>query len=110
MEPQVVMAVYLPKKGKDEALLELVKRHLPTLRRLGLATDRPAMLLKSKQAYIEIFEWVSSEASAQAHTTPEIAEIWEAMGEIADFPPLGVLEEASRRFPHFAAVDGIVDR
>lgn len=109
MQPEVVFAIYRPKPGQDEALLGLLRRHLPTLRRLGLATERPALLLGSKDASIEVFEWASSEASAQAHTTPEVAEIWRAIEGVAEFPPLDELEESKQRFPHFVALDGVVE-
>ena len=33
----------------------------------------------------------------------------EALGEVADFITLGDLGEATERFPHFAAIDGVVD-
>lgn len=39
----MVIAVYRPKDGCSEKLLELVKDHVPFSRRLGLATDRPAV-------------------------------------------------------------------
>ena len=109
MSAEVVLAVYRPKPGKDAALLEIVKRHLPALRRHGLITNRAPMLLRSKDAYIEIFEWVSNEAAGKAHTTPQVAEIWAAMGEVAEFPALGELVEAQGRFPHFVAVDGVLE-
>jgi hypothetical protein len=33
---------------------------------------------------IEIFEWVDSDASARAHTHPEISGVWEAMGPLCE--------------------------
>lgn len=111
MSEQVVMAVYRPKEGRDEALRELIRRHVDTLRRLGLATDRPVTVLKTLdgEAYLEIFGWVSPDAARQAHETPEVQEIWGAMMEIADFPALGEIEAGKTRFPHFEAVGDLGD-
>jgi hypothetical protein len=103
--PQVVFALYRPREGKDDELRQLIAHHLPTLRRLGLVTDRPAVLVKSKNGtYIEIFEWRTSEAAGQAHHHPEVDRIWDAMGKIADFPALESLEEVKGQFPHFQPV------
>jgi hypothetical protein len=33
---------------------------------------------------IEVFDWVDSEASARAHTHPEVSQIWEAMGPLCE--------------------------
>ena len=110
MSEHVVMAIYAPKEGKEEELLELIRGHVPALRALGLASDRPAQLLKTfdGSAYIEIFAWANAEASSKAHETPEVQAIWGPMMEIADFPALKDLEEGQHRFPHFAPVDGVV--
>ena len=103
--PQVVFALYRPRDGKDAELRALIAEHIPTLRRLELITDRPTILVKSKNGtYVEIFEWQSHAAAGQAHQHPELAKIWEAMGKIADLPGLESLDEAKGRFPHFAPV------
>jgi len=33
-----------------------------------------------------------------------VARVWEAMGQIADFPALDSLEEAKQRFSHFEPI------
>jgi hypothetical protein len=103
MPPQIVIAAYRPREGGTEALLRLVATHVPTLRAHGLVTDRPPVLMQSFDdgTVLEIFEWSSGEAAAEAHDTPEVARIWEAMGEVAEFVALGALPEAASRFPHF---------
>ncbi len=103
--PHVVFALYRPHEGKDAELRQLIAQHIPTLRQLELITDRPTILVKSKNGtYIEVFEWRSYAAAGQAHQHPELAKIWEAMGKIADLPGLESLDEAKSRFPHFAPV------
>jgi hypothetical protein len=105
MASNVVMAVYRPREGKDEDLRGLIARHVPTLRRLALITDRPALLLQASDGtYVEIFEWSSETTTRSAHDQPEIAEIWDAMEKVADFVGLDSLPEARRPFPHFRAV------
>jgi hypothetical protein len=103
--PQVVFALYRPHEGKDAELRGLIADHVPALRRLELITDRPTILMKSSNGtYLEIFEWRSHAAAGQVRQHPELANIWEAMGKIADLPNLDSLEETKRRFPHFAPV------
>ncbi|HKX26871.1 MAG TPA: hypothetical protein VJ302_04180 [Blastocatellia bacterium] len=102
MGPQVALALYRPFEGKDAELRELIAQHIPTLRRLELITDRPPILLKSKNGtYIEIFEWRAPESARAAHHHPEVAKVWEAMGKVCDFPALESLDEARAQFPNF---------
>ena len=106
MTPEIVIALYRPHEGKDAELRELIDTHIPTLRRLELVTDRPPILAKAKDGtYMEIFEWATAEAAGQAHQHPEVAGVWEAMGQVADLPVLNSLEEAKAHFPHFQPVD-----
>ena len=105
MTPQVVFALYRPHEGKDEELRKLIAEHIPTLRRLELITDREPVVVKSKNGtYIEIFEWRTGESASKAHHLPEVAKVWEAMGQIADLPSLDSLEEIKKTFPHFEPV------
>ena len=102
MKPAVVFALYRPHPGKDAELRRLIAQHLPVLRRLELATDRPAILVRAKDGtYIEVFEWRNEESAKLAHEHPEVARVWEAMGQVADFPALDSLEEAKQPFSHF---------
>ena len=59
MGAQLVIAVYRPKEGGEERLRELLAGHVPALRELGLATDRPVVLMKTLDgsAYLEVFDW-----------------------------------------------------
>jgi hypothetical protein len=104
--PEVVFALYRPHEGKDEELRQLIAQHVPTLRRLELITDRPSILVKSRNGtYIEVFEWISSDGSYRAHQHPEVARIWESMGKVCDLPLLDTLEEIKTRFAHFEPVN-----
>lgn len=102
----MVIALYRPKPGGAEGLLGEIRQHLPTLRRLGLATDRPAMLLRAKDGtFLEIFEWTSAEAVAQAHSHPEVQAMWGRFNQFAEYGTLGSLSEAADMFPHFEWVE-----
>ena len=97
---------YKPKQGKEEALMELVKRHLPTLRELGLATDNHNYIAKSADGrIIEVFEWSSGQAVGAAHQHPAIADIWEKMALVADFLPLNSIPESQQPFMSFEIVE-----
>ena len=68
--PDIVIAAYRPKPGKDEALRALLRDHVPFLRREGLVTDRIPILgragvaLRNIQALDPTLEGRDREASA----------------------------------------------
>lgn len=100
---EIVLAIYQPHEGKEGELDQLVGRHLPLLRKKGLVTARQAVRMRSaSHAVVEVFEWVDAEASGRAHSDPDVSALWEAMAQVAEFPCLADLPEATRRFPHFA--------
>ena len=106
MTAQLTIALYRPNPGQDGPLRDLIARHVPTLRRLELITDRDAILARSVNGtYMEIFEWRSPAAKDAAHQHPDVAAVWEAMAEIAELLPLGSLEEAQIPFANFELVD-----
>src|SRR6266852_6163471 len=73
----ISIACYKPRPGCEEALLELVRNHLPPLRAEGLVTERPSIVMRTADGTIvEIFEWVSQEAIAGAHQNPAVLELW----------------------------------
>lgn len=92
---------YRPKKGKEEEIFALVKKHWPALKAIGLATNDPAKVYRatdkrSGQVYfIEIFAWRDEEASSIAHQTPEVMAIWEPMGPNLEGLELAKLEPIS---------------
>lgn len=100
----VVIVAYRPKPGCDAALLELARDHVPHLRRLGLATDRPALLLSARDGIIvEVFEWKAG-AIATAHQHPDILRMWEQYAAVCDYVPLNGLPEAAELFAQFTPV------
>jgi len=76
-----VIVAFKPKPGQGEALLAEIRQHVPTLRTEGLATDRPAYVMRAGDGtLVEVFEWVSEEAIQQAHTNPAVGAMWGGLG------------------------------
>ena len=102
----IVIACYRPRAGKEHSLLQLVKEHVPTLRRQRLATERAACVMRSADGTIvEVFEWCSPQAVERAHTDPVVQALWERFGAVCEFGQLGKLPEAQQMFAHFEPVD-----
>jgi hypothetical protein len=110
MAAEIVIAVYKPRPGMEKALLEILRRHVPTLRKEKLATERPVVLMRSREGghLLEVFEWATATAADEAHTNPRVMEVWGAMEPLCDFVKVGDVPEVAARFPHFEPVDGVV--
>ncbi len=106
-----VIALYRAKPGCADALLALIRTHVPRLRELGLASDAPVTLLRSEAdgTFLEIFDWVDAAAVEAAHGHPVVQDLWELFGELSEFVTLASLAEAADMFPHFERVDGVFD-
>jgi len=87
--------------------LTLLQGHVETLRRRGLATERPVTLVRSNdgRSVVEIFEWCDRNSAGAAHQDPEVKKLWSALSEVAELITLADLAEAGERFPHFAPTD-----
>lgn len=102
----VAIVAYRPRPGKEALLLELTRRHVPALRGLGLATDRPSCAMRAADGtVIEVFEWKSKAAIDSAHTNPVVAKMWEQYAEACDYVPLKDLKEASGLFAGFEPLE-----
>ncbi len=83
--PDIVIAAYRPKPGKDAALRELLHDHVPFLRREGLVTDRIPILGRAKDGtYVEVFEW------AEACDYEALKDLAETQGLFAGFEPISL--------------------
>ena len=101
----MVIVAYRPKPGRDDDLLALTRDHVPELRRLGLATDRTTLAMRSKEGIVvEVFEWRSGAIDA-AHTNPDVLAMWERYAAICDYVPLHELPEAHDMFAQFTPID-----
>jgi hypothetical protein len=92
-KPVSMLVLYRVKSGHDTAFVELLKKHWPALRGIGLATPTPAQMYRGESkrpsphggsTYVETFEWVDEKAAGVAHQTPEVMAIWEPMGPMLD--------------------------
>lgn len=104
--PQTVIAIYRVQAAREAEFLDLLRRHHPVLRGLGLATDDPPVVYRGEEKgggpiVFEIFSWKDAGAPDVAHRSPEVMKIWEAMGTMT--------EERDGRpqfeFPHVARMD-----
>jgi len=102
--PDIVIAAYRPKPGKDAALRELLHDHVPFLRREGLVTDRIPILGRAKDGtYIEVFEWEDG-GIARAHENPAVLALWQLWAEACDHVALEDLAEAQGLFAGFEPI------
>jgi uncharacterized glyoxalase superfamily protein PhnB len=100
--PRPVIACYRPKAGQEAALTALVRSHVPTLQRLGLATDRaPVQMRAADGSLVEVFEWSSAAAIEAAHQHLEVQQMWAAFGTACDHVKLSQLAEAQQLFAEF---------
>jgi hypothetical protein len=102
----VVIAAYCPRANCDAALAALVQTHVPSLRRLGLATDRPHVIFQAKDGtLLEVFEWQSADAIHQAHDHPEVQQMWDRFNELCLYEAPANLEECKHLFPGFTPLN-----
>jgi predicted component of type VI protein secretion system len=85
-----VVVRYTSRPGHEADLEQMCRRHWNTLHREHLTTDRPAILLRVDGApgvFLELFEWVSTEAIRSAHGHPAVRELWDAMESVGTVEP-----------------------
>jgi hypothetical protein len=103
---RTVIVGYKPKPGKEAALKELMKTHLPRLKQEGLVRDKESYIMEAADGTIvEVFEWLSDEAIQQAHTNPAVLQMWGEYAEVCDYIPVGNLAEAGNLFSGFTSLD-----
>ena len=101
----ISVACYKPKPGCGEALVELVRNHLPPLRVQGLVTDRAPIAMRTADGtIIEIFEWVSQEAIAGAHQNPVVLDLWKRFEAVCWYETPSNLPEFQNMFSHFEPI------
>ncbi len=101
----MVIVAYKPKVGEEDALLALTRGHVPALRQLGLATDRPALAMQAKDgSIVEVFEWADG-AIEKAHTHPDVLAMWEKYAAVCDYVPIKTLAEAGDMFAEFVPIE-----
>lgn len=100
MKSNITLCRYWVKKEKEAEFRKLLDAHWPTFQRLGLvANDPPHLIFRGEDKergvfYVETFPWKDGEAAGRAHSLPEVASIWEPMGECCssmEFPSVEVV-------------------
>lgn len=103
---RMVIVAYRPRPGKEVALEALTREHVPILRHEGLATDLPAYAMRATDGtIIEVFEWVSDEAIASAHTNPVVLAMWKRYEEACEYVPLTTVTECHDMFAGFEPIE-----
>jgi len=101
----ISVACYKPKPGCEQALLDLVRDHLPPLRAQGLVTDRQSIVMRTADGIIvEVFEWVSQEAVAGAHSNPAVLDLWKRFEAVCTYEIPSNIAEFQKMFSHFEAI------
>jgi hypothetical protein len=101
----MVIVAYRPKPGRENDLIALTRDHVPALRRLGLATDRTPLAMRTKEGIIiEVFEWQDG-AIATAHANPDVLAMWEHYAAVSDYVPLHELPETRDLFAQFEPIE-----
>ncbi len=102
----VAIACYRPKPGKDDALLDLMRKHMPTLREQGLVEDTQSICGRSRDgAIIEVFAWKSQDAIASAHENPAVLAMWNEYDAVCDYVPVATIAEAQELFSPLTHID-----
>ena len=103
---RVVIVAMKPKAGRAADLKRLVAAHVPTLRAENLVTDRRPIIMEAQDGtVVEVFEWVSVEAIAAAHSNPVVLAMWEQYDGLCDFVPISTIAETGELFAEFAPLD-----
>ncbi len=102
----MVIACYRPKPGEGEALMALMREHLPLLRAEGLVDGGPSLCGQAKDGTIvEVFQWKSKDAIDAAHGNERVLSMWERFGEICEFVTIGDVAEAKEMFSPFTPIE-----
>jgi hypothetical protein len=101
----ISVACYRPRRGCEQALLDLVRDHLPPLRGQGLVTDRASIVMRAADGTIvEVFEWVSQQAIEGAHSNPVVLELWKRFEDVCTYEIPSNVAEFQKMFSHFEPV------
>jgi hypothetical protein len=76
---QVCIWTYQVRPEAEARFLDLLRKHWPTLHRLGFVTDAPPLVFRSSEeplTYVEISTW-EAEGMRPAHDHPDVIAIWE---------------------------------
>ncbi len=87
--PVRMLCVYRVREGKEAEFQSLLEKHWPTLREVGLVSEKPARWFRGlgkdgRRRFVELFEWKDGEAFGVAHQSPRVMSLWEPMGALTE--------------------------
>jgi hypothetical protein len=89
----------------ETELLALSKEHVPYLRSIGAASERPHVVaLAGDGTVVEVFEWLEG-GLQKAHDHVGVQEMWARYSAACDYVPLNTLPEAGHTFANFVPID-----
>lgn len=102
---RIVIAAFRPKQGMQQQLLDVVEKHWHVLQGRNLVTERPRIAMQAADGtVVEVFEWRSAEAVAQAHRDPDVLALWSEFEAACDYVPIADVPESQRLFSEFSAL------
>ena len=102
---EMVIVAYRAKPGKLDDLIALTREHVPILRGLGFATDRPCLAMTAEGGVvIEVFEWADG-AIEKAHQHPDVHAMWARYEAACDYIPLDQVAETKNLFAGFKPLE-----
>jgi hypothetical protein len=83
------LCIYRVKPGAEPAFQQLLARHWPTLRRVGLAADVASTVYAGSEGeqqpiFVELLHWRDAGGADRAHEIPEVMAVWEPMGKLCE--------------------------
>ena len=102
---RIVIVGYKPFAGKNEELKKLSRIHWKILDDLGLVSRREPIVMEAQNGtIIEVFGWKSKLAMEQAHSNPDVLEMWGKYSAICEYVPFGSVPEAENLFSEFSPI------
>ena len=101
----VVVCAYRVKPGREKEFIELLKRHWPVLRKLGLVDEQPRLALQGRDTdktscFVEMFAW-KDRGFELAHQHPEVLALWEPMEQMCEARN----SHPATEFPHYTVLE-----
>jgi hypothetical protein len=105
MKSRIVLVVYKPFPGKEKELEKVVSKHFDLLRGQNLVTDRRPIVMRAESgSIIEIFEWLSAEAIASAHSNPDVLKLWDEFSLVCEYDRPVNVKELTNLFSEFEPI------
>ncbi|MBM3764782.1 MAG: hypothetical protein FJW32_05265 [Acidobacteria bacterium] len=103
MPSEIVVCTYRAAADKRDEFREILKRHWPVLRELGVVLDEPRIMLEGLKdsTFVEVFAWRDAVAVETAHHHPRVMAVWERMGPLCEARD----GRSPMEFPHFRRVE-----